>query len=522
MKKLITGAVAALALLFGFASCSGDLHDSEVSKLYVEGDMCSKSGNDTVRLPFTMTAGSDTEQKLTFTYNSSMNTWGGGSGTANFKVTREATGWAKDWGAKKGQTLELSVNDQEWLDLEGRDAANSNPGNIVLKDLADGNSYTLIVKYDAPAEKLSIKCTGAVTDYPILTAVIVNDTNGKELTSELGTEFVLTRSGTDYWSSRFTPTKDGSVEYYLTNGYLYWSADGEMSTTKPTTNYITSNWTFDSTHSDWLYAVYADASSFASDQKLSSSSVKLYDTTILAKAGLVGSNFGWDGSTKLSKDDDTTYHYDFTALAKEQTFSIQEVAGAWATRWCGQQGSTDAEGVWDKSNYLTINPSETKALTYVTSGDPEHAHMKLSPKSEYRLTFKITGKNAVSVTLTCTKSVEYVEVYGLDGYTVAGAMNNWNENAKITKVKDGEYSYTFTANSTSIEFGLLGSAGWASKYTGATIAVGGSTQTLTSGAESNNTITGLTNGNSYTLHFYCTKTNVDADPGIVTASVTAN
>mgnify|MGYP004567458753 CR=1 FL=1 len=32
MKKLITGAVAALALLFGFASCSGDLHDEEMPK----------------------------------------------------------------------------------------------------------------------------------------------------------------------------------------------------------------------------------------------------------------------------------------------------------------------------------------------------------------------------------------------------------------------------------------------------------------------------------------------------------
>ncbi len=32
MKKLITSAVAALALLFGFTSCSGDLHDAEMPK----------------------------------------------------------------------------------------------------------------------------------------------------------------------------------------------------------------------------------------------------------------------------------------------------------------------------------------------------------------------------------------------------------------------------------------------------------------------------------------------------------
>ena len=40
MKKLLTGAVAALALLFGFASCSGDLHDDEALQLpYIIGDM---------------------------------------------------------------------------------------------------------------------------------------------------------------------------------------------------------------------------------------------------------------------------------------------------------------------------------------------------------------------------------------------------------------------------------------------------------------------------------------------------
>ena len=33
MKKILTGVIAAAALLLGFASCSGDLHDKEVVKL---------------------------------------------------------------------------------------------------------------------------------------------------------------------------------------------------------------------------------------------------------------------------------------------------------------------------------------------------------------------------------------------------------------------------------------------------------------------------------------------------------
>ena len=45
MKKILTGVIAAAALLLGFASCSGDLHDKEVVKLefgsdyYLAGDM---------------------------------------------------------------------------------------------------------------------------------------------------------------------------------------------------------------------------------------------------------------------------------------------------------------------------------------------------------------------------------------------------------------------------------------------------------------------------------------------------
>ena len=37
MKKLITGAITAIAILLGFAACSGDLHDNDVQPLYVVG-----------------------------------------------------------------------------------------------------------------------------------------------------------------------------------------------------------------------------------------------------------------------------------------------------------------------------------------------------------------------------------------------------------------------------------------------------------------------------------------------------
>lgn len=469
MKKLITGAVAALALLFGFASCSGDLHDSVVSNLYAEGDFCTeKVGNNNVRLPFVMKKGSDTEQICVLPrYDASkMNAWGGGSGTVNFKITRDEWGWAKDWGGKKDIAVELSVNSQEWLDLEGRDAVNSNPGNIVLKDLADGNIYTLIAKYDAPSEKLSLKCIGAVTDYPILKAVITDDSEGSELTAALSKEVILTRTGTSYSSDVFVPTKDGSVSYYLTNGYLYWGADGKMSTSEPTDeNKIKGEWTYNSNFPTWGRKIFVSAINFtaatsetdSTPKKELTSDVRIHDTTILSDAGLVGSDFGWTGSTKLIKDDDTTYHYDFTANSEDQTFSIQKTAGSWAARWCGQKNEKDDKGGWKKSEYITLKAGDSEgiagtsaSLFYITSGDPEHTHMTLLKDSKYRLTFRITGDNAVSAELTLIKKVEK-QIIDLTGYGARGLFGEWSgvtDAIKFTKQTDGTYTLEFEATAT--------------------------------------------------------------------------
>lgn len=483
MKKLITGAVAALALLFGFASCSGDLHDSVVSNLYAEGDFCTeKVGNNNVRLPFVMTKGSDTEQKCEFKYDASkMNAWGGGSGTLNFKITKDEWGWAKDWGGKKDIAVELSVNSQEWLDLEGRDAVNSNPGNIVLKDLADGNTYTLIAKYDAPSEKLSLKCVGAVTDYPILKAVITDDSEGSELTTALSKEVILTRTGTSYSSDVFVPTKDGSVSYYLTNGYLYWDADGKMTTSVPTKK-IKGEWTYNSNFPTWGRKIFVSAINFtaatsdtdSTPKKELTSDVRIHDTTILSDAGLVGSDFGWTGSTKLIKDDDTTYHYDFTANSEDQTFSIQKTAGSWAARWCGQKNEKDDKGNWKKSEYITLKAGDSEgiagtsaSLFYITGGDPEHTHMILLKDSKYRLTFKITGDNAVSAELTLIEKVEK-QIIDLTGCGARGLFGQWGDKSvpdavKFTKQTDGTYTLGFTATAATSDCKIANSD-WSAVY----------------------------------------------------------
>lgn len=51
MKKLIISALAALALLFGVTSCSGDLHDNEApSELYIIGTISGNSWSKGVKM----------------------------------------------------------------------------------------------------------------------------------------------------------------------------------------------------------------------------------------------------------------------------------------------------------------------------------------------------------------------------------------------------------------------------------------------------------------------------------------
>ena len=162
-----------------------DLPDSPgdvVPNLYAEGDLCTeKVGDNNVRLPFVVIEGSN-EQKCVFIYDASkMNTWGGGNGTLNFKVTKDKQGWEKDWGGKYETPIELLVNNQEWLDLEGRDDINKNPGNVVLKNLVNGTTYTLIAKYDTSTDKVSLKCTDAAADYSISEVTVTSYSKNDEL-----------------------------------------------------------------------------------------------------------------------------------------------------------------------------------------------------------------------------------------------------------------------------------------------------------------------------------------------------
>ena len=155
MKKLLTGAVAALALLFGFASCSGDLHDAEPLQLpYIIGDM-NGDGTD-------VTSVNGNVSTYTFTYDSSWAAWGGGSGKMYFKLLKVIDGWkTPGWGS-------TSESDNAVLTVNGEAAAGKQGGgqaNFEATGLVNGKEYTITAT--TSGNDVSVALTGYVKPDPV-------------------------------------------------------------------------------------------------------------------------------------------------------------------------------------------------------------------------------------------------------------------------------------------------------------------------------------------------------------------
>lgn len=155
MKKLITGAVAALALLFGFASCSGDLHDDEALQLpYIIGDM-NGDGTD-------MTSVNGNISTYTFTYDASWAAWGGGSGKMCFKLLKVIDGWkTPGWGStSESDNAILTVNGDAVAGKQGAGQAN-----FEATGLVNGKEYTITAT--TSGNDVSVALTGYVKPDPI-------------------------------------------------------------------------------------------------------------------------------------------------------------------------------------------------------------------------------------------------------------------------------------------------------------------------------------------------------------------
>lgn len=114
--------------------------------------------------------------------------------------------------------------------------------------------------------------------------------------------------------------------------------------------------------------------------------------TILDDADICGTVNDWAGAA-LTKVDDTTYTYTFTADETDEQFSIREVAGSWTAgkRWCGALKK-------DEDNAVKIEPKGEAAMIYSDDPDPSHFKLtKLTVGTAYKITITIVDEDKKSL-----------------------------------------------------------------------------------------------------------------------------
>lgn len=231
MKKLITGAVAALALLFGFASCSGDLHDVEntpytnaTGKVYFLGGISASTMNSDVEA--TKKAFADTQSyevpiedgkiKFSFTYSGS-DSWSAGAGATAFAIVADAT---SNWDAANKMRW-MTGADGIAVGSEGKLSLGSS-SNVKISGLSAGTQYT--VEAELTAAGGTMKVTQGLSGVPF-ELVWLNDKG--EATSATSITAV-----NDYtFTYDITPAADAKTYKFVArygNDYYAPSADAEF------------------------------------------------------------------------------------------------------------------------------------------------------------------------------------------------------------------------------------------------------------------------------------------------------
>ena len=248
------------------------------------------------------------------------------------------------------------------------------------------------------------------------------------------------------------------------------------------------------------------------------------NNTILDTADICGDVNGWAGAA-LTKVDDTTYTYTFTAEKTEEQFSIREVAGSWTAgnRWCGALKK-------DNDNALKVKDGGSATLIYSDDPDPSHCYLvDLSIGTSYTLTFTIEDASAktISVALSSGGAAAVPVPYYFDGLYLVGGCFNTSANSKAADtwafyasnlihgaskdVTTGNLTYTVDIKATkaSGEMGINDSS-WGNKLngTGVTVAANATTATELNGKEGNFNVTGLTVGSAYRVEITTTPQKV--------------
>lgn len=243
MKKLITGAVATLVLLFGFASCSGDLHDNDVLPLTIVG-ITADAGNHVIPMKLDKADGS--EQSLTFTLKDGFelpardgkkyklssdpkDSWRGSDPLTalHFKVIPgdavKADGtpdWTMDFASLNKEDPQYIKAGEDFQKVGKRGDANvsGDPKHLILDGAIEGEEYVLRAKYNAAAGTLELKLDGRKNDPAGVKFIFADNYKNFPKKDEAGKDlsYSMARAGKNY-TYQFVSIADETISFDVTN-----------------------------------------------------------------------------------------------------------------------------------------------------------------------------------------------------------------------------------------------------------------------------------------------------------------
>lgn len=243
----------------------------------------------------------------------------------------------------------------------------------------------------------------------------------------------------------------------------------------------------------------------------------LHDAEIidLSGYGIRGTMTGWDKADDepLTKNDDGTYAFSFTATGETDNFAVIEMGDAsWNTAYRLAQPKSEGDTA---NTFDTEKGMEQKVYQGQSADCCTIKGLKKGDKVDLLITPDTTFIT-VKVTITAGASAvpaDPVPFY-LDGFYISGDMNEWAGSMDTllwspTLDKDTgilTYKYDFAATQEAHQFGIRNNTpDWKVKYVGGVFAFGTDTNYVSvvkSG--NNNKITGLTPGNNYRIYVQTT------------------
>lgn len=482
MKKLITGAIAAAALLFGFASCTG-LHDNATQPLKITGNLVADMKTFGEWLDVELVTSDGSEQKYEFTATEGK----------EFKLST-AGSWATDIAGDDINSVYPVING-DYIDLHSREAeALPNTQNVVINDMTVGEKYVMLIKYNPTTKATSVKITGSAVVMPALDIVVAGESKNFPAKDKDGNDvtYTMKRSGTEY-TYQFIASETETVSFHLESATAGLTYGGATLTTSDAALTV-----YDKTDMSTSLVKDHEYKLTVKVPSLTAATIKTEEVSMLKNASIKANWKYADNFYEVdAKSDGSEFVYTFTAERTEVEFTVNRVKDSADKLWAA-----------DTTSSLTIDGTAV-TLKYLT--DTENAKAEDSAKklkianlkvgSTYKLTFTVDNTN-----FTFSAKVANAPLADLSDYLLAGSMNGWpadsDDTNKLVKNADGTYSVEFTANGEEVECKIHLNGDWNTDCWTLNDSQALDAEAkwhISKEGEGNSKITGLTSGTKYKL-----------------------